>query len=344
MPFKSKRTVFVLLVLALPALFHAQGTAPPTLATFDQKGFAFLNEFYGPQAYTDPAAANNLRSRMANGVALGPPVDSGMTAFLSSLNARFMSNNFGATKVEGTSATSIEAERQALAGVCQSLGQSVVGWNLMNEWDQGGGRWVPGGRPRYLGLTRPQAYARFTDYYLNNSPPLGTYLREPRSQRTCPLVAQTDFPANVAYAYEMGVDVALLERSIDELSDISTGIAFVRGSSRQYDRRWGIDISTWRTSNNAPTEFNSLGVLTGGWSPSYLRRHLYIAFMSGAHIVNTEPSIYYQPNGTINPLGQVTKEFGDFSLRRHTDVGRPVVPMALMLDFYHGFDPKHWLQ
>jgi hypothetical protein len=223
------------------------------------------------------------------------------------------------------------------------MGSSVMGWNLMIEWDQGGGRWVPNGRPRYSGLTRPQAYSVFTNYYLNDSPPLGTYLQQPRSERACPLIAQTDYPANVAYAYAMGADIALLERSIDELSDISTGVAFVRGSSRQYDRKWGIDISTWRTSNNMATTFDSNGVLLGGWSPSYLRRHLYLSFMSGAHIVNLEPSLYYYSDGRLNPFGQMIKDFGDFSFRRHADVGRPVVPMALLVDFYHGFDPKHWL-
>ena len=65
-----------------------------------------------------------------------------------------MHNLFGATKVDGTSASSIESMRQAVAPVCQSLGKSAIGWNLMIEWDQGGGRWVPQGRPRYMGLTR----------------------------------------------------------------------------------------------------------------------------------------------------------------------------------------------
>jgi hypothetical protein len=340
--FKATLLIAAVLVLARPSIIYGQGT-PPALPTFDQRDFTFLGEFYGPRAYTDPAIVNNLQTAMANGVTLWPPVDAGMTTFLTSRNARLMHNLYGASKVDGTSASAIESMRQALVPLCQSLGSAVVGWNLMVEWDQGGGHWVPQGRPRYLGLTRPQAYSTFTDYYLNNSPPLGTYLREPRAQRACPLIAQTDYPANVAYAYQMGVDVVLLERSIDELSDLSTGVAFVRGSSRQYDRKWGIDISTWRTSNNMATEFTSSGGLLGGWSPSYLRRHLYISFMSGAHIINIEPTLYYHSDGRVNAFGQMTREFGDFALRRHTDVGRPVVPTALMLDFNHGFDAKHWL-
>jgi hypothetical protein len=157
------------------------------------------------------------------------------------------------------------------------------------------------------------------------------------------LAAVTDFPINTFYAYAAGVDVCLLERGIDELSDISTGIAFVRGAARQYDKRWGIDLASWRTSNNAATQFNSQGVLTGGWSPSYLRRHYYISYMSGAHVLQNEAVVYYDGNGRLNPLGQATKEFADFALSRHPDVGRPAVSTALMVDFYNGFDAKHWL-
>ena len=236
MTFRFKATLLIALVVvfARPSVFHGQGAAPPALATFDQRDFTLLGEFYGPRAYTDPAAAKNLTNLILNGVTLWPPIDSGMTSFLTARSARFMHNLFAATKVEGMAASTIESMRQALVPVCRSLGKAAIGWNLMAEWDSSGGRWVPQGRPRYLGLTRAQAYSTFTNYYLNGSPPLGTYLREDRDNRACTLVAQTDFPGNVAYAYEMGADVAILERSIDELSDVSTGIAFVRGSSRQY--------------------------------------------------------------------------------------------------------------
>lgn len=83
-------------------------------------------------------------------------------------------------------------------------------WDAMAEWDQAGGAWVPNGRPRYTGLSRKQAYEKFTGYYLNQRPPLGKYLAQPRKSRDCTLLAQTDFPANVAYGYEMGVDVTML--------------------------------------------------------------------------------------------------------------------------------------
>jgi hypothetical protein len=136
----------------------------------------------------------------------------------------------------------------------------------------------------------------------------------------------------------------LLERVIDELGDTSTGLAYMRGAGRLYDRPWGIDISLWRTAADSATEFSSSGRLIGGWSPSYIRRHLYIAYMGGAHILQIEPAVYYY-SGTnqLNPFGQMMEDFAKFSLTRHPDVGAPVVPMALMFDFYSGFDTKHGL-
>jgi hypothetical protein len=70
---------------------------------------------------------------------------------------------------------------------------------------------------------------------------------------------------------------------------------------------------------------------------------MYAAYMAGAHILQIEPTLYYGPGGSaaLNPFGSAVKEFADFALRRHPDVGAPVVPMALMLDAHGGFDPKH---
>ena len=98
------------------------------------------------------------------------------------------------------------------------------------------------------------------------------------------------------------------------------------------------------TAADSATSFDSSGRLIGGWSPSYIRRHLYVAYMGGAHIIQIEPAVYYY-SGTsqLNPFGQMMMDFANFSLIRHRDVGAPVAPMALMLDFYSGFDTKHGL-
>jgi len=65
--------------------------------------------------------------------------------------------------------------------------------------------------------------------------------------------------------------------------------------------------------------------------------------MSGAHVLRSQATIYYKASGQLNPFGRMTKEFADFALRRHTDVGRPRVTTGLLMDHYSGFDTKHWL-
>ena len=324
--------------LAAAVLLASSATGGYPAGTFD-----FYQEFYGRRAYTDPAAASNLVSGMATGVAFSPPVDSDMSQFVASRNVNLMITLPGAVLPGGVSADYIETQRAVMAAMAGSLPNKKVIWNLMSEWDQSGGSWVSPRRPTYSGLNRTAAYAKFNSYYLNTLYPLGAYLQDAPGQRPYTLAAVTDYSPNTFSAYEMGVDLGLLERSIDELGDISTGVAFARGAAGQYNRSWGIDISTWRTSNGRATQFDSQGHLLGGWSPSYLKRHYYIAYMSGAQVMRNEASIYYQANGKLNPFGQMTEEFADFALRRHPDVGRAVVPAALLIDHFSGFDPKHWI-
>ncbi|MEX2220519.1 MAG: hypothetical protein WEG40_01865 [Candidatus Rokuibacteriota bacterium] len=326
----------VALCLALPS--------PGVRAESERSAFYLSTEFHGPLAYTNPAAALNLRNGMANMVAFWPPADVGMQSFVTSRDVRLNFHLQAATRVNNDSAASIERQRLAAAQLCASQPAKNHIWNLMIEWDQSGGAWVSNGRPRYAALTRAQAHARFADYYLNHSPPLGAYLRLPSSARACRLAAVTDYSPNAFAAYDFGIDVGLLERGVDELGDVATGIAFMRGAGRQYDRPWGIDLSTWRTAADSATSFDARGRQTGGWSPSYLRRHIYSAYMAGAHILQIEPTLYYAPGGsTLNPFGLAVKRFADFALRRHPNVGAPAVPMALMLDVHSGFDPKHGL-
>jgi hypothetical protein len=318
--------------------FHAPGAH----AEADRSTFYLSAEFHGPLGYTNPDAARTLQHGMANMVALWPPADAGMQRFVTGRDVRLDLHLQGATRVDNQSAPSIESQRLAASRICLAQPAKNHLWNLMIEWDQSGGAWVPNGRPRYDGLTRPQAHARFVEYYLRQSPPLGAYLRQSSTTRACGLAAVTDYSPNVFDAYELGVDVGLLERGVDELGDVATGIAFMRGAGRQYDRPWGIDLSTWRTAADSATRFDDGGRQTGGWSPSYLRRHMYAAFMAGAHILQIEPTLYYGRGGsTLNPIGLARKQFADFALRRHPDVGAPAVPVALMLDAHSGFDPRH---
>jgi hypothetical protein len=209
-----------------------------------------------------------------------------------------------------------------------------VWWELMSEYDQSGGHWVAGRVMDYT--SRQTAYNSWRNSLLNNYSPLGTYLQ--MTPKVVPLAALNVYSYDVHYSYEMGIDLVILERTNDELGDIQTGIAFVRGAGSQYGKPWGIDISTWRAATQTPTEYDGNGKLLWGWSGSYFRRNMYIAYMSGANTIQIEPCV--RGGNRPGTIGAVTEEIADFSLRRHKDVGKPVVPVALMLDFNHGFEPK----
>lgn len=312
-------------------------------ADFDlgSQGFAFYQEFYGSRAYLNAEVAHGLQKGMMNGVTFWPPVETGMANLAGGRPRGLMLLLPAAGVVSKMPDEAILGHRNDFNNLAANHPAMEFIWSLMPEWDQSGGGWVSGGRPVYRSLSKIQAYERFVGYYQNNYPALMNYLRQPRTERRYALAAVTDYAPNAFYCYEMGVDLCILERGNDELGDLSTGIAFQRGAARQYGRRWGIDLSSWRTSNNSATLYDPPGLLRGGWSASYLRRHYYAAFMSGANIIHNEAANYLYRDGTLNPFGEAAQEFADFSLRRHPDVGRPSVSTAVLMDHFSGFDPKH---
>lgn len=322
------------------ALACALGLGPWAVAQ-EQSPPAFFHEFFGRRGYTDPQVEKSFRLGMMNGLTFSPPVEDEVSRVSGAHGAGLMLLLFGAPIGSTLSEAVIEKERLAFDQLAANASGSNFYWNLMAEWDQGGGAWVARGRPRYLGLSRQEADARFWGYYQSSFPSLLRYLAQPPGQRKYQLAAVTDYVPNVYRAYEMGVELQLIQRGIDELGDLSTGVAFQRGAARQYGRNWGVDFSSWRTSINSSTKYSDNGTLLGGWSHGYLRRNYYAAFAAGARTIHNQAASYSYPNGRLNPFGEVTQEFADYALRRHPEAGEPVVPTAILIDHYSGFDPKH---
>jgi hypothetical protein len=316
-------------VLAISA--HAQ-TAP---------NFEFLHEFYGSLGYTDPEAMRHLQNGSANGLTFTPPVVNGIAQLVAPFKASLMLRLPGASSPAGISDSEIEKQRLSFDALAAQNANLDFTWDLLPEWDQAGGSWVPDGRPKYSGLSKAAAHAKFLNYYRQRFPQLMTNLASPASARKYHLAAVTDYAMNAFDAYDLGVDLCMTERGIDELADLSTGIAFLRGAAHQYGRPWGVDLSSWRTSNNAATQYDSRNVLIGGWSESYLARHYYAAFLAGANVLQNEAATYTNSKGDLNPFGQATQDFADFALRRHPDVGGATVTTAFLISSDAGFDPKH---
>jgi len=234
-----------------------------------------------------------------------------------------------------------------LTSYTAQLGSTV--WDEgMPEYDQNGGCW-PTGRPSFSGLTDPQSYNQYTNYFLNTKG-LGTYLNLTAQQRGYKWMALADFAFSSQYGYDMGVNTMLLERNEDELTGMTPGLAFLRGAATQHGglvgnqyqlAEWGIDISTWRYWNNGPTVYSN-GNLVTGWSTATFKRDMYIAYMGGANIMQDEAANYTDgaaSGQTLNPLGLTVQAFYNFAITRHPDRGAPFVPMALLQDHYSGFEP-----
>ena len=339
------RMIVISVALAVALAGTGSSSRAQEALSFSDRFYCLAQEFTGADPHTNPDLMKNVGSGMVNAFGFWPPLSNGTQKFLRNGRYGLVLWMPGSPTIlersklfKDPSGRFIQDELRKLKALTDVLGKKVW-WDAMPEFDQSGGHWAKD-RPRYDASTsRAEAYRSWANYYLETLG-LGTYLSQPSGQRGYYIACVADYPFSTHYAYQMGVDLCLLERNNDELGDIATGIAFLRGAARQYDQPWGIDLSEWRDANDGPTTFNGAMRLVGGWSPSYHKRHLFIAYMSGAHVVHNEP-VWYYTAGRLNPFGQVCKEFGDFALRRHRDVGRPAVAIAFMLEFHHGFDPKH---
>ncbi|MDD5707549.1 MAG: hypothetical protein PHR35_16630 [Kiritimatiellae bacterium] len=148
------------------------------------------------------------------------------------------------------------------------------------------------------------------------------------------------------YFYEWGFRFVWLERGCLQ-SNQQLGVAFLRGAARQYGRQWGLDFSPHHPQGSQTAWHDVHGRQRGGWSGSLLLRGWLMAFMSGADLVHEEESHYAnwifdaKGNLRLSDIGEKAKRFADFALRRHPTRGRTRTPVALMLNYHHGFDARH---
>jgi hypothetical protein len=303
-------------------LFATEHGYYPIGSMRQNSNFGLSNSFQLLDTPVDTTISSFVRDQHADLLSLLP----GSTAVLSRTGGRFAPTE-----------SALGTEFARLGSAAASLGQGHVWWNLMPEYDHSGGIWSEFRKVDYT--SRSLAATSWKQTYQNDFAPLPTYLSIPAGSRTVRLLAVNAHAFSSHYTYELGVDMAVLERVNDEISDLQTGICFIRGAARQFNKPWGIDISTWRAATQTPTTFDNNLKLITGWSPSYIRRHMYLSYMSGANIILNEAAIYFNA-GKINPLGQAVLEVADFALHRHPSVGTPDVRTALLMDHDHGFEPK----
>ncbi len=132
-----------------------------------------------------------------------------------------------------------------------------------------------------------------------------------------------------------GVQMNLIERTNDDIEDLSTGIAFARGAARQFGSQWGVDFSQWWGV------ISGLDMDSGG---TYFRRNFYMSYFAGADLLAIEAIRVPQHRDTDTlpaSLGEALEEFSAF--RKRVPVGQPDRPVAIMLPRDHGWiTPAYW--
>jgi len=149
---------------------------------------------------------------------------------------------------------------------------------------------------------------------------------------------------------------------------LQPGIAFVRGAAKQYKRKWLLDHSPYdnrprgnysgylgRGLDPHPVEIYTIEYYYPFWydkdgnrllglTESILERAWLLGYMSGADAIFQEgaaKSHFIKVDGKLRltPAGHAAKRFYHFASKVCPDRGTPIVPVALLMDFYHGMDP-----
>lgn len=137
-------------------------------------------------------------------------------------------------------------------------------------------------------------------------------------------------------------------------------LAFARGAAREYDRPWGIDLSSWFQGRMTHYVF-SPDFLTmqhgpfAGHSLSLHKRFSFAAWLAGANYIWYENAalpvanegdirqVYGYPREekhnrwVLSPVGEMAEQL--FRLAEGKDRGLPYTPVAVMVDFAHGWSP-----
>jgi hypothetical protein len=151
------------------------------------------------------------------------------------------------------------------------------------------------------------------------------------------------------YAAEFGFDQIGSEIG-ENINNYQWHIALTRGTARQYARPWFMDFSAWHgpsiTDYSEGKIWGEHSGLDHGHSMSLFERALFMSYMGGAGQITAEAggaiafltSLDHQGRYRLSPYGEVCKRLREFSLA-HSDVGIPLTPFAVVLDYHHGAYP-----
>ena len=325
----------------------------------DKNTFVFCLEF--ERSDNEPTTGETLRQIPANGVRMGfvPINETNMKKAVPETNFVMAElwlgipetpGNIELTKRYGKPLHVWQDEAVGILREAMKVNGERVWWNITGEQDVG-----TFGRETMF-KSKKEAFTWVRDSFLTNKP--GRFPPNNHEKRTnYPLMKnryKIDFEKeNIAiqagmcftvhYIYEWGAKFGWIERNC-YLANNQIATAFMRGAAKQYDGYWGLDFSPWGTPTRGATQHDDNGVLVGGLSASLQLREWLAAFYSGANLVLAEYSnkcAWMNPaKWKLSPHGECAKQFGRHALLDHPDRGMPHVPVALMLEHNHGWDPR----
>jgi alpha-galactosidase len=139
----------------------------------------------------------------------------------------------------------------------------------------------------------------------------------------------------------------------ENINSIQAHFAFNRGSARQFHLPWFIDFSDW---NAGFLHGYTLNVTSGKYSAGFdghtisLRERVaYMTYMAGASKHKMEdPSLFLSNNKStaegllpLSPVGESAQRTHEF-FAAHPDRGKPYVPVAIMINLFHGMGLGWW--
>ena len=164
------------------------------------------------------------------------------------------------------------------------------------------------------------------------------------------------------YAAAFGADVLLSEIG-ENINGTQAHVAFTRGAARQYTKPWGMDVSAWYGPGindywaeddrvwcqERDGDGRCIAWYSGpdhGHSISLFERMYYSSYLSGAQLLVAEAGSVYFLNSrhappSLSPLGEMAREFYAFT-QQYPDRGTPYVPVAMLLEYYHGLGLGSW--
>ncbi len=201
---------------------------------------------------------------------------------------------------------------------------------------------------------RKHAYELYFKFFLNHCVMLKEYYEYCRIHNIGISELQVMFGHNQQwhhYCAEWGAQTLFSEGNADLCND-QLRTCMIRGAARQYNRKWFLYWSSWGGVDKHLTSFDENGHLHTGISTSLSLRQWIGSFYSGCdYCGGTEcpqtQMMYYDKKGKrqISEFGRNLKKFSDFVFKRHPKRGTPYVPVAVMLDYYHGWcvmDHRVW--